>query len=160
MAKTETPTNPLPREFVLKSLAESVGEEDEERLLCPVRALRWCLRRTRSQARPRQLFLSVRDPKCPLSKAAVSYFLRQLTCSAHENFPDHLDPTLRVKAHDVRVVATSLLWANNKAVKDVMKVACWRTQSIFSNHYFRSVHKAQDGVFSLGPVVAAGSIVP
>ena len=70
VAKTETPTNPLPREFVLISLSDSVGLDDEERLLCPVRALRWYLHRTRSPSRPRHLFLSVRDPKRPLSKAS------------------------------------------------------------------------------------------
>ena len=70
VAKTETPTNPLPREFVLISLSDSVGLDDEERLLCPVRALRLYLHRTRSPSRPRHLFLSVRDPKRPLSKAS------------------------------------------------------------------------------------------
>ncbi|MPC50377.1 hypothetical protein E2C01_044205 [Portunus trituberculatus] len=68
----------------------------------------------------------------PLSKTAISYFLRQLIRAAHEDFPDHLGPTLRVRAHDVRSVATSLLWSTNKAVADVMAVACWRTELVFA----------------------------
>lgn len=160
VAKTETATNPGPREFKLASLSEVVGRDDEERRLCPVRALKWYLHRTKSQSRPRQLFLSVKDPSRPLSKAAISFFLKQLIRSAHENFPEHLGPTLRVKAHDVRAVATSLLWGRNKALSDVMAVAGWRTQSVFANHYLKSVHRIQGGLFSLGPVVAAGSVIP
>ena len=160
VAKTDSPTNPLPREFVISSLSAAVGSDDEERLLCPVRALRWYLQRTRSVSRPRPLFLSVRDPDRPLSKAAVSFLLRQLLRSAHKDFPDHMGPTLRVGAHDVRSVATSLLWSLNRAVADVMAVACWRTQSVFATHYLCAVQRVQDGVFSIGPIVAAGSVIP
>ena len=160
LAKTESPTNPLPREFLLPNLSAAVGRDDEERLLCPVRALRWYLERTRAPSRPRHLFLSVRDPSKPLSKGALSYFLRHLIRSAHKDFPDHLAPTLRVKAHDIRGVATSLRWSLNRAVSDVMAVACWRTQSVFANHYLSSVQRVQDGVFSIGPIVAGGGIIP
>ena len=38
VAKTETILNPLPREFRIRSLPAVVGHDDE-RLLCPVRAL-------------------------------------------------------------------------------------------------------------------------
>ena len=43
------------------------------------------------------------------SCAAISFLLKQLIKSAHKDFPDHLAPPLKVKAHDVRGVATSLL---------------------------------------------------
>ena len=39
IAKTETSSHPLPREFTFTSLTAMVGADDEERLLCPVRAL-------------------------------------------------------------------------------------------------------------------------
>ena len=61
IAKTETLSHSLPREFTLTSLTAAVGADDEKRLLCPIQALRWYLRRTRSESRPRQLFLSVKD---------------------------------------------------------------------------------------------------
>ena len=131
-----------------------------EWLLCPVVALRWYLHRTRSPSRPRHLFLSVLDPTRPTFKAAISYFLRQLIRSAREEFPDHLSPTYRVRAHDIQGATTSLLWSSNRALSEIIKMTCWRTQSVFATHYIRSVHRVQDGVFSLGLVVAAGSIVP
>ena len=160
VAKTDTPAHPVPREFSISSLSSAVGGNDEERLLCPVRAITCYLDRTRDRARPRTLFRSVRDPSRPISKAAISSFMRELIQSSHKNFPDHLASTLRVKAHDVRGVATSLLWSKNKSIADVMAAACWRTRSIFANHYFSSIQREQNEVFSLGPIVAAGHIIP
>lgn len=46
VAKTECVSNILPREFKLQSLSAVVGSEDEERLLCPVGAVKYVLERT------------------------------------------------------------------------------------------------------------------
>ena len=62
IAKTDTEAHRTPWEFQIKSLATIVSEEDEERLLCLVRALSHYLHRTASDIRPRNLFLTV---KCP-----------------------------------------------------------------------------------------------
>ena len=79
MAKTESERNPLPRFFVVKSLEDFVGDLPEDRLLCPVRAVRIYLERTASIApRPRALFVSPSCPTRTLSKNALSYFLRQV----------------------------------------------------------------------------------
>ena len=40
VAKTESPSNPLPRHFLVRSLVDFVGPDALEILLCPVRALR------------------------------------------------------------------------------------------------------------------------
>ena len=47
LAKTETSLNPLPRSFVVKSLASFAFGLEEGSLLCPVRALRIYLKRTK-----------------------------------------------------------------------------------------------------------------
>ena len=60
--KTDHADRPLPREFTLKALSPIVGSLDEERLLCPVRALKIYRRRTKEVTpRPRNLFLSCKD---------------------------------------------------------------------------------------------------
>ena len=137
-----------------------LSADDEERLLCPVRALRWYLRRTKSESHPRQLFLSVKNRECSLSKAAISFFLRQLFKEAHKDFLEHLGPLLMARAHDVRSVATSLLWSINRAVSDILEVACWRTQSVFADHYLKSIQTVREDFFTIGPIMAAGSVIP
>ncbi|MPC48386.1 hypothetical protein E2C01_042157 [Portunus trituberculatus] len=41
-----------------------------------------------------------------------------------------------------------------------MAVACWQTQSVFATHNLKAIHRVQDRIFSLGPVLVTGSIVP
>ena len=111
IAKTDTGAHSTPREFCVKSLASLVGFEDEERLLCPVRALSHYLKRTAAASRDHHLFLAVRCPSRPMSKAAVSFFLRDTINSAHEAVSDSTCRELKVRAHDIRGVAASmLLW--------------------------------------------------
>ena len=75
-AKTESPSNPLPRSFCVRSLRDFVGDLPEELLLCPVRALHIYLSRTSSLSPcPRSLFVSPCTPSLPLSKNALSFFL-------------------------------------------------------------------------------------
>ncbi|MPC56467.1 hypothetical protein E2C01_050428 [Portunus trituberculatus] len=54
----------------------------------------------------------------------------------------------------------SLLWSTNKAVANVMAVACWGTQSVFATHFLKAVHRVQDGIIFVGPIMAAGSVIP
>ena len=95
----------------------------------------------------------------PFSKAVIS-FLRQLIKEAHKDFPEHLGPLLRVRAHDVRSIVISLLWSINRAVSDILEVACWRTHSVFADHYLKTIQRVHDDVFAIGPIMAAGSVIP
>ena len=159
-AKTESVSHPVAREFRLRSLSSAVGHNDEERLLCPVRALRWYRHRTSSHPRPRQLFLSVRDCRRPLSKSALSFFLRETIKFAHASLPDECCSALRVRAHDIRGVATSALWWSNRPMSAILDAACWRTPSVFATHYLTDVQKMVGDAFALGPFMAAGDVLP
>ena len=48
VAKSESLTRSIPRSFLVKSLADFAAGLDDDLLLCPVRALRFYLHRTRS----------------------------------------------------------------------------------------------------------------
>lgn len=160
IAKTESASNPLPREFRIKSLTVVVGREDEERLLCPVRAINFLKERTREiTPKPRNLFVSPSDRSKPLSKNALSYLLRETILQAHQSLDeDHMRP-LRVRAHDIRGIAASLNLWRNRSVSSVLEAASWKTPSVFVNHYLRDVERTDGDTFSLGPIVAAGDIV-
>ena len=162
MAKTESVTNPLPREFVIKSLASVVGESDEERLLCPVRALKHYFSRTkRFELRPRNLFVSTRDTLKPMSKNGLSYLLRQTIVQSHAGLDEQYCDLLKVKAHSIRGVATSFNFWKNRALRDILNAATWKTASVFAKHYFRDIERFSplDLIYSLGPIVAGGGIV-
>ena len=47
VAKIESASNPILRFFLVKSLSNLVGPSEDERLLCPIRAIRYYLKVTR-----------------------------------------------------------------------------------------------------------------
>ena len=79
VAKTESERNPLPRSFLVQCLEDFVGDLPEDRLLCPVRAVRVYLQCTEAlRPRPWTLFVSPSCPSWKLSKNALSYFIRRV----------------------------------------------------------------------------------
>ncbi|MPC82668.1 hypothetical protein E2C01_077347 [Portunus trituberculatus] len=155
----DTDAHSTPREFRIKSLATVVGSQDVERLLCPIRALRHYLHRTALPTNSRNLFLAVRCPSRPMSKGAISFFLQDIIKSAHASFPDSNCRELKVRAHDIRGIATSMLLWKNCPVPTILRAACWRTPSVFDDHYLREILRHEGDIFTLGLVVAAGHVV-
>lgn len=52
------------------------------------------------------LWCSVKTPLCPLSKNAISFFVRDITVESHLGSQEDGLPLLKVKAHEVQAVAT------------------------------------------------------
>ena len=83
IAKTERADAPVSRSFRVLSLREFAGDLEEGSLLCHVRALNIYLRRTISfVVKASSLFVSPRSSSRPISKNAVSYFLREVISEA------------------------------------------------------------------------------
>ena len=167
-AKSESETRPLPRSFRVRSLRDFVGSLPDELLLCPVRALQVYLDRTSSLSpRPLTLFVSPRCPSRPLSKNALSFFLRSVIL---QSLPPPSVPLpsatsssapgpSSVHAHSIRVMATSAAFARNIPVSYLLEAATWRSSSVFTSFYLRDVQFESSQGYSLGPVVAAGAVI-
>ena len=154
VAKSESLTRSIPRSFLVKSLSDFAAGLDDDLLLCPVRALRIYLDRTRSLSPLRhRLFVSPRRPSRAMSKNAVSFFLREVIHAAGASRPE----VGSVRAHDIRSVSTSVAFHRNWSVSSVLESATWSSSSVFSSFYLRDIQHEYDGILSLGPFVAAGS---
>ena len=137
VAKTESVDNPLPRNFILKSLSDFFGNLEEERLLCPVRALSCYLQRTKEVSpRPGPLFVSLRLPTKAISKNAISFFLREVISGAGAV---GVDGGRTPRAHSIRGVGTSMTFLRNWSVRQVLKPATWRSNTVFSSFYLRDM---------------------
>ena len=85
-AKLESEARPLPRSFRVRSLPDFVGDLPDELPPCPVRALRCYLSWTASlPSRPRSHFVSPRAPSRPLSKNALSFFIRDVIAESYSS---------------------------------------------------------------------------
>ncbi|XP_064103994.1 zinc finger protein 330 homolog [Macrobrachium nipponense] len=101
LAKNENPSRPWPRSFEVKGLSPLVGSE-LERSLCPVRTLKFYLQKKNQLQGCRQsLWCAVKDPKRPISKNALAFFVRNVISEAHMKCQDESLKLLRVKAHEV-----------------------------------------------------------
>lgn len=79
LAKNEDPSKPWSHTFTIKNLMDILDSEEEERVLCPVKALRYYLNREPSS----NLWCLVKNLSLPLSKNVLSFFLRDLMSVAH-----------------------------------------------------------------------------
>ena len=157
LPKSASAVNQIPRDFTVKSLAEVVCPDDEERLLCPVRALRRYLAATKGTPRPRSLFVSVKDQTKSMSLNAVSYFIRETIQQAIQ--PQGGPPRAGVRAHSVRGLATSLNYWKNRSLESVLEAATWKSNTVFVAHYLKDVQRTYEHIHSLGPIIAGGAIV-
>ena len=64
-----------------------------------------------------------------------------------------------IKAHEVRALSASWALFNGVPFSDIMAAAFWRSHTTFTDYYLRSLSLYSDDLFSLGPIVAAQSIV-
>ena len=90
VAMSVIPFHPFRGDFVLRSLSGVLATVDGVSLLCPVRALRSYRLRPGVSYHSCHLFVSVLDLLMPMSKAAISFFVRTLLMVARPNFPNHL----------------------------------------------------------------------
>ena len=65
----------------------------------------------------------------------------------------------KVKAHEVRAVATSLQLFNRVDLQAVMKAGRWSSECTFTSFYLRDLCPQADSIQETGPVVAAEEIV-
>ena len=157
IAKTERADAPVSRSFHVLSLREFAGDLEEGSLLCPVQDLNIYLQRASSVVvRASSWFVSPRSPSRPISKNAVSYFLREVLSEAGAVRQDVAAP---LRTHSVRGVATSVSFLQNWSISKVLEAATWRSNSVFASFYFRVISYVFQGLRSLGPFVAAGSVV-
>ena len=162
VAKTQNPSIPDHRfdGFSIPSLKDFTGDDPEEMLLCPVRAMRLYLKRTRSLRSSEQgrLFLSTGRSKKVVSKNTISFWLRETIRKAYEASGQEAK-AVRIRTHEIRGIAPTLLFRRNFAVEQVLRAGVWKSQTTFSSFYLRDItHKSLD-TFHLGPIVAAQGIV-
>ena len=149
------------RQFTVQSLNRVLGPDDsEDRSLCPVRALREYVQRTKSFRRMRKrLFISCNlDRDTDISKNAVSLWLRSTILLAYEKA--RLPPPVSARPHEVRALAATMALSSNISITNILKGCFWNSESVFSNFYLRDISvEDTEGLKLLGPLVAAQQVI-
>ena len=143
--------------IVIKALAPILCPDDIDRFLCPIRCLKSYIKRTSHLRSPskKRLFISPLESKTSdISVSSISRYIKNVIKEAYcrsevSDLPDNM------RAHEVRAWATSLAWANNTSLSDIMNAAYWFGRPTFFQFYLRDVsHKRMDGSRGISMVAA------
>ena len=133
IAKNQTAGSP-PVEIFLPTIS-SLSSVRADRLWCPVRALRWYIKRTESVRSSPVLFISSIRPHLPVSTATVS---RWLVLAIHAAGDDALVQS-PAHAHETRAMAASWALFNGASVDEIKRAAYWASSNTFVSCYLRDV---------------------
>ncbi|XP_071084229.1 uncharacterized protein [Haliotis cracherodii] len=159
IAKNQLPGQP-DRSFTIPPISTIVGSEDEgELLLCPVRALRIFIRRSKTRRGSRKrLFIPVSTTSTTeVSRNTISLWLRAVILQAYSIA--NLDPPRTNNPHEIRALASTMALHSNCTIKTIMEGCFWRSDTVFASHYLRDVTLEDiEGVRSFGPLVVAQQV--
>ena len=152
------------RHVKIPALDSNARASEQDRLLCPVRALNLYLFRTKAQRvkfpHVKKLFISIKEEHSQdICKSTLAGWIRQLIVFSYQRCPE---PTVRLtqaKPHEVRALASSLAWKCNLPLTEILEAACWTNHNTFTAHYLKDLSVIQGQLHRLGPVVVAQNVV-
>jgi len=159
LAKNQNPGQSN-KPLIVKSLSSIGDREDVDISLCPVRALRAYLERSKSvrHKRLRRLFVSLNSNyEKDLSKATLARWLVETIKLAYAKAGSI---PLSTRPHELRAIAASLAAAHNIALNAILDAAFWKTENTFINFYLRDISaRDESGCRRLPVVVAAQQVL-
>lgn len=147
LAKNQSESfSPTPMFLPTMASASSIRED---RFVCPVRALKWYVEKTKVLRSSSALFLIPRSPYTAASKDTISRWLVEL-------ISPFAAPDSHPRAHDVRACASSAAWFRGVPLTDILRAASWKTPSTFVSRYLTNVVSA-DARFARSVLRGSGS---
>ena len=134
----------------------------EDRTLCPVRALRYYLDRTKDLRGSRSLlFISFKKGHTSdIRPATLSSWLKQTILLCYKQADQQALDLVQVKAHDIRAFAASKAFYGGVSVDQIMQACHWKAHNTFTNFYLKDLTWSDtDNNMYLGPVVAAQQVL-
>ena len=134
----------------------------EDRTLCPIRALRYYLDRTKDLRGSRSLlFISFKKGHTSdIRPATLSSWLKQTILLCYKQADQQALDLVQVKAHDIRAFAASKAFYGGVSVDQIMQACYWKAHNTFTNFYLKDLTWSDtDNDMYLGPVVAAQQVL-
>ena len=146
---------------VIPALAPSLDRSlKEDKSLCPVRALRYYLDRTKDLRSGKDLvFVSFRKSfQKDIVPATVSSWIKQTVLLCYQLSDHEAQAIHQVRAHDVRAFAASKAFQGGVSLDQILSACHWKAHNTFTQFYLKDLAWADSELYHLGPVVAAQQI--
>ena len=148
-----------PGPIIVPSLARICKREHLDRLLCPVRSLKFYLKMTSSYRQNRtRLFLPIKGNQ-DISKDPISRWISYTIKLAYRKLTKRDISFLKIKAHEVRALSSSWVFFDKVPLNDILQAAVWNRSSTFARFYLRDMSQQAENLQSLGPIVVAQKVV-
>src|SRR5207253_9069377 len=161
LQKTRRPDT-LPDPVVIPALTPLVGPE-LDRLLCPVRALKYYLRATADPSVRKgrlDLFIPYSGSIRATSPAMISSWLCAVIHEAYDrHYHGYVPDNFQATANEIRAMATSRAAINKVPMEEILQAATWKHHTTFTSHYLREISSQTNDLFSLGPLVVAHQVI-
>ena len=134
----------------------------EDRTLCPVRALRYYLDRTKDLRGSRSLlFISFKKGHTSdIRPATLSSWLKQTILLCYKQADQQALDLVQVKAHDIRAFAASKAFYGGVSVDQIMQACHWKAHNTFTNFYLKDLTWSDNNNnMYLGPVVVVQQVL-
>ena len=108
---------------IIPGLSQFCGSDTDDRLLCPVRALRAYLSRVKAKRLGRKrLFLPLKGSK-DISPSTISRWICDVIKLAYADLSSSDLSFMKISAHEVRALSSSWAYWNSVALEDVVRAA-------------------------------------
>ncbi|XP_050958769.1 LOW QUALITY PROTEIN: uncharacterized protein LOC127160164 [Labeo rohita] len=113
----------------------SSPEEERLHCLCPVRALRCYVNRTKALQKSNQLFVSWADSHRgkPISRQRLSHWIVEAIIVGYNSMG--LSPPEGLRAHSTQGLASSWAWFKGVSIRDICAAASWASPHTFVKFY-------------------------
>ena len=143
---------------VIPALAPTLDNSlQEDRSVCPVRALRYYLDKTKDLRDKKELvfFFFKKNFNKDISPSTISSWIKQTVLLCYQLSDQESLTLLQVKAHDVRAFAASKAFQGGVSLEQILSACHWKSHNTFTQFYLKDVAWADSEVYHLGPIVAA-----
>ena len=137
IAKNQTHSSPLV-EIYLPSLS-SFSSVSEDKVWCPVRALRWYLDKMKLKRTSSSLFVTHIEPFKSASKSTISRWIVECIKFAG---PDAILSD-NIRAHDTRSISSSWALFHGATLSDIQSAAFWSSPNTFISCYLKDVPRGE-----------------
>ena len=133
----------------------------EDKSLCPVRALKVYLEKTKSMRKGKALlFVSLREGYSKdFTRITISQWIKHTIQTCYQSSDTADQQVTQVRAHDVRAMAASLAFKGGISLEQVLSSCYWKSHNTFTNFYLKDICWENDDIFKLGPIVSAQHVV-
>ena len=146
---------------VIPALAPTLDNSlSEDKSLCPVRALRYYLDRTKDLRTGKDLlFVSFKKGfHNDIVPATISSWIKQTVLLCYQLSDQKAQDLHQVRAHDVRAFAASQAFQGGVSLEQILSACHWKAHNTFTQFNLKDLAWADSDLYHLGPVVAAQQI--